>query len=145
MRVDLHWPKIDAGPASEYKTSCILRMSSPLLFPGGTGCFFDDRPFGDGFTSAEWIGRSLRYYDGRFSAYIAFPFGALNMMYRRRSVEQIGLFLKSHVEGAPENAAELQAELREGDVSFTDRPRRFVGGTGTSRNRRLLARQVRRR
>ena len=50
------------------------------------------------------------------------------MMYRRRSVEQSGWPLKSHVEDAPANAAEIQGELRAGDVSFIDRPRYFGGG-----------------
>ena len=73
---------------------------------------FDDRPFGEWFAIAKWLARIVFYYDGRFSADVAFPFVALNMMYRRRSVEQSGWFLKSHVEDAPANAAEIQGELR---------------------------------
>ena len=49
----------------------------------------DDRPFCEGFTFAKWLGRPVFYYDGRFGADVASPFVALNMMYRRRSVEQI--------------------------------------------------------
>ena len=56
-RVDLPWPRIEPGPASGYKTRGFFRMSVPWLFAGGVGCFFDDRPFGEGFTFAEWIAR----------------------------------------------------------------------------------------
>ena len=42
-------------------------MSFPWLFPRGIGCFFDDRPFGAGFTFAKWMGRLVFYYDERFA------------------------------------------------------------------------------
>ena len=100
-RVEFPWPNISAEPASEFKTRGFFCMAFPWLFPGGVGCFFDDRPYGEGFTFAKWLEHLVFYSDGRFSADVAFPFVALNMMYRRRSVEQSGWFLKNHVEDAP--------------------------------------------
>ena len=88
-RVDLPCPRIESGQTSGYKTRGFISMSFPWLFAGGIACFFDDRPYGEEFTFAKWIGRLVFYYDGRFSADFAPPFVALNMMYRRRSVEQI--------------------------------------------------------
>ena len=95
-------------------------MASPWLFPGGVGCFFDDRPPGDGLKFEKWL--------ERFGADVAFPFVALNMACGRMSAEKSRLFLKSHVEGPPANAAEIQCKLRAGDHSFLDRLRRFGGG-----------------
>ena len=71
------------------------------------------------------------YYDGRFSADVAFPFVALNMMYRVLSVEKSGRFLGNHVEDFPANAAEIQGKLRVCDVSSLDRLRHF--GVGVMR------------
>ena len=114
------------------------------LFARGVGRFFADRPFGEGFTCAQWIGLLVLYYDGRFIASVAFPFAALNMMRRRRAVGQSGRFLEIHVEDAPSNDAEIQGKLRACDVSFIDRARTLGGGWVTSRNRRLLGQHVRR-
>ena len=127
--MEFHWPKISADPASEFKTRGFFFMASPWLFPGGVGCFFDDRRYGGGVTIAKWLGRLVFYSDGRFSADVAFPFAALNMMYRRRSVEQSGMFLKKTTSMTPPaNAAAIQDKLREGDLSFIDRLRHFGGG-----------------
>ena len=109
--VELPCPRIESGPASEFKTRGFFCMSFPWLFTGGVGRFFDDRPSGEGFTFEKWLEHIVFYYDGRFSADSASPFVALNMMYRRRSIEQSGWFLKSHVEDAPANAAEIQDKL----------------------------------
>ena len=103
-------------------------MSSPWIFPGGFGFFFDARPVGEWLKFAKWIDRIIYYYDGRFGADVAFPFVALNMAYRRRYAEQSSWFLKSHVEDPPANAAEMQDKLRAGDHSFLDRIRHFGGG-----------------
>ena len=42
-----------------------------MLFPGGVGCFLDDRPFGDGLKFAKWLDHLIYYYDGRFGAEVA--------------------------------------------------------------------------
>lgn len=49
------------------------------------------------------------------------------MMYRARSGEKSGRFLKIHVADAPENAAGVKAKLRLADRSFLGRMRRFRG------------------
>ena len=74
------------------------------LFPGGIGCLFDDRPFWGRFNFSKWINNLLFYYDGRFSAGVALPFAALDMMCRMRSFDQSGRFLKNRVAAAPSNA-----------------------------------------
>ena len=85
-------------------------------------------PVRRGIRPREMDGPLVFYYDGRCSADVAFDCVALNMTYRRRSVEQSGRFLKSHVEDAPANAAEIQDKLRAGGVFFIDRIRHFGGG-----------------
>ena len=50
------------------------------------------------------------------------------MVYRVRSVEQSGWFLKNHDENAPGNAVGIQGKLRAGEVSFIDGARHFGRG-----------------
>ena len=99
-----------------------------MALPWGVGCFFDDRPYGESLTFSDWLEHLVYYYDGRFAADVAFPFVALNMMYRRRAAEQSGWFLKSHVDEPPLNAAAIQDRIRSGGESFLDRLRHFGGG-----------------
>ena len=58
---------------------------------------------------------------------MAFPFVALNMVYRRRSSEPSNWFLKSHAEDPPANAAEMQDKLRACGRSFLEGARHFGG------------------
>ena len=97
--VESPWPSAEPNPVPESRALGFFCMDSPCLFPVGVGFFFDDRPFGDGFTFAKWIAYLVFYNDGRFIEDVAFPFVALNLMYRRRSVDRSGLFLKIHVGG----------------------------------------------
>merc|ERR1712112_765645 len=41
------WPSVDPNPVPEYRTRGFFCMAFPWLFPGGVGCFFDDRPFSE--------------------------------------------------------------------------------------------------
>ena len=52
-------------------------MAFPCLFPGGVGCFFEDRPFGEGLKFEKWIWCLIYYYGGKFGADVAFPFVAI--------------------------------------------------------------------
>ena len=96
---------------------------------GGIGDYFDDRPKGDKITLAAWLEHLDFYVDCRFAADAAFPFVALNMVYRRRAYEQSAWFLTAHLENAPLTAAEIQERLRAGDDPFLSRLRHFGGGT----------------
>ena len=99
--VEFPWPKDDPNPAPESRTRGFFCIAFHWLFPGGAGCFFDDRPFGEELKFGKWLDRLIYYYDGRFAADVAFPFVALNMAHRRRSSERSNWFLKSHVEDSP--------------------------------------------
>ena len=74
------------------------------------------------------MGRWVFHFDCRFAADGAFPFVALNRVYRRRPSNKIGRFLKKkHVEGATTNASEIHDELRAGGKSALYRIRHFGG------------------
>ena len=121
-------PKIGAGPASGYKTRVSSARHPAGFFPGGAGRFFGDRPRGEEFAFAKWIGSLFFYYDGRFIADAAFPLVALNMVYGRRSAEQSGRIPRNRVEDAPQTHPKYMGGHRAGNVSFIDRIRHCGGG-----------------
>ena len=126
--VEFPWPASASEPVSEFRTRGFSCVAFPLLFPGGVGFFFDDRPYGEELKFPDWLEHLVYYYDGRFAADVAFPFVALNMMYRRRSAEQSGRFLKNQVDEPPLDASDIHDRIRSGDGSFLDRLRQFGGG-----------------
>ena len=67
------------------------------------------------------------YHDGLFAADVASPRVALNTMYRRRSAEKSGRFLKSQVGETPLRAADIQGRARPGDESFLNSLHQFGG------------------
>ena len=133
------WPSVGPNPVPEPRTRGFFRVAFPWLFPGGFGCFFDDRPFGDGLKFEKRPDHLIYYYDGRFASDVAVPFVALNMAYRRRSAEQSSWFLKSHVEDPPDE--------RRGDAGQTPGGRPLLPRQAqtfwrwsSKRERRLLGR-----
>ena len=79
------WPSVGPNHLPDPRDRGFFCMALPWLFPGGVGCFFDDRPFGEGLNCAKWLENLIYYYGGRFGADVACPFVALNMAHRRRS------------------------------------------------------------
>ena len=45
--VEFPWPAADSEPVSKFRTRSFFCVAFPWLFPGGVGCFFDDRPYGE--------------------------------------------------------------------------------------------------
>ena len=45
--------------------------AEPWLFHGWEGCFFGDRPFGEGLKFEKWLEHLIYYYDGWFGAAVA--------------------------------------------------------------------------
>ena len=79
---ELPWPIFDHNHVAESRNRGFFFLA-PWLFPGGVGCFSDDRPFGGWLAFGKWIEHHAYYRGGRFSSDLALPSVALNMAYRR--------------------------------------------------------------
>ena len=92
------WPSIDNQPLNEYQVSHLATMAFPTLFPDGKGDptnqgLLRDVPF------QERIKHLLKYaevIDGkwvyRFANHPRFSYWALNMIQRKRILQQSGIF-----------------------------------------------------
>ena len=139
------WPSIDNQPLNEYQVSHLATMAFPTLFPDGKGDptnqgLLRDVPF------QERIKHLLKYaevIDGkwvyRFANHPRFSYWALNMIQRKRILQQSGIFLKQN----PGEAHLTIDELREMAASnnanvFLSKVSRYVGniaGTNAYWNR----------
>ena len=111
----IDWPAIDSQPLNEYQTSYLATMAFPTLFPDGKGdptnaALFRDVPL------AERIKHLMKFaekIDGkwiyRFASHPRFSYWAFNMIQRRRTLQQSGIFLKQN----PSEAHLTIDELRE--------------------------------
>ena len=109
------WPSLDSEPLNEYQVSHLATMAFPTLFPDGKGDptnqgLLRDVPF------QERIKHLLQFaeiIDGKWVYHFAnhprFSYWALNMIQRKRILQQSGIFLKQN----PGEAHLTINELRE--------------------------------
>ena len=112
---DMHWPSVDKDLINEYTTPFLATMAFPTLFPDGRGdptnpCLFRD------VSLAEQIKHLLKFAekkDGkwfyRFASHPRFAYWALNMIQRKRVLQQTAIFLKQN----PGEAHLTSEELKE--------------------------------
>ena len=95
----MEWPSINNEPLNEYQISHLATMAFPTLFPDGKGDptnqgLLRDIPF------QERIKHLLKFGDGkwvyRFANHPRFSYWALNMIQRKRILQQTGIFLKQN-------------------------------------------------
>ena len=115
------WPTIDEQPLSEFTTPFLAIMAFPTLFPDGTGestncsahrdVAFDEKvkhvtKFSERKDDSTWI--------CRFAGHPRFSYWALDLIQRRRTLDQSSIYLKQN----PGDAHLTTDELRE--MAFTN-------------------------
>ena len=112
----LQWPTEEgANPLNEYDTPFLASMAFPTLFPDCVGdptneaslrnVSFQDR-IKHLLKFSEYVNGKLIY---RFASHPRFPYWSLNMIQRKRTLEQSGIFLKQN----PSEAHLTMDELRD--------------------------------
>ena len=108
------WPTVDNEPMNEYLTPFLATMAFPTLFPDGKGdptnpSLNRDVQFG------ERIKHLLKYAEKengtwlyRFASHPRFAYWALNMIQRKRILQQTGIFLKQNPGEAHLTTEDLQ-------------------------------------
>ena len=108
------WPTVDNEPLNEYLTPFLATLAFPTLFPDGNGdptnpSLHRDVPL------AEIVKRLLRFgenIDGkwlyRFASHPRFAYWALNMIQRKRILQQTDIYLKQNPGEAHLTVEELQ-------------------------------------
>ena len=114
-RQSMNWPKIDKQPLNEYDTPFLATLAFPTLFPDGKGdptnlSLLKDIPLGEKVKHlikfAENVNGKWIY---RFASHPRFAYWALNMIQRKRVLQQSAIFLKQN----PGEAHLTVDELRE--------------------------------
>ena len=136
----INWPSIDDQPLNEYTTPFLATLAFPTLFPDENGdptnpCLQRDIPFGNR------IQHLLKYsenIDGkwvyRFSSHPRFSYWALNMIQRKRAIQQTSIFLKQNPDESHLTVEELQEMACNNNSStFMSKLSRYVANiTGSS-------------
>lgn len=108
------WPTVDNEPINEYLTPFLAPMAFPTLFPDGRGdptnpSLYQDVPLADQIKHLLKFGEKN---DGkwiyRFASHPRFAYWALNMIQRKRILQQTGIFLKQNPGEAHLTTEELQ-------------------------------------
>ena len=110
----LNWPSIQNKPFNEYTTPYLATMVFPTLFPDGKGDPTNHSlnrylPFSQSikhllrfgeFLSGKWV--------YRFTKHPRFPYWALNMIQRKRTLQQSSVFIKQNPGDAPVTTEQLR-------------------------------------
>ena len=102
MLGSMDWPSVENEPLNEYSTPFLASMAFPTLFPDSKGdptnpSVYRDVPF------AQKIKHLIKFADNvdgqfkyRFSSHPRFSYLALNMIQRKRFLQQTGIYLKQN-------------------------------------------------
>ena len=98
----IDWPRVENEPLNEYETPFLATMAFPTLFPDGKGdptnpSIYRNTPFPKKIKHlikfAEFANGKLVY---RFAKHARFSYWALNMIQRKRALQQTGIYLKQN-------------------------------------------------
>ena len=134
------WPTVDNEPLNEYLTPFLATLAFPTLFPDGKGdptnpSLHRDVPL------AERVKHLLRFgenIDGkwlyRFASHPRFAYWALNMIQRKRILQQTGIFLKQNPGEAHLTVEELKQMAADNDTNvFVSKLSRYLSNiTGSN-------------
>ena len=134
------WPTVDNEPLNEYLTPFLATLAFPTLFPDGKGdptnpSLHRDVPL------AERVKHLLRFgenIDGkwlyRFASHPRFAYWALNMIQRKRILQQTGIFLKQNPGEAHLTVEELQQMAADNNTNvFVSKLSRYLSNiTGSN-------------
>ncbi|XP_020915212.2 uncharacterized protein LOC110252718 [Exaiptasia diaphana] len=129
----LNWPTVQDRPVNEYQTPFLATMAFPTLFPDGKGdptnqALVMDVPL------AERVKHLIKFAENvngkwiyRFASHPRFAYWAFNMILRKRTLQQSGIFLKQNPGEAHLTIDELR-EMAESDnsVVFMCKVSRYV-------------------
>ena len=126
----MSWPTVKDQPLNEYQTPYLATMAFPTLFPGGKGdptnqALTKDVPLAERVKHfAEKVNGKWVY---RFASHPRFSYWAFNMIQRKRTLQQSGIFLKQN----PGEAHLTIDELREmaasnNSAAFMSKVSRYV-------------------
>ena len=130
----IEWPTVTDEPLNEYQTPFLATMAFPSLFPDGRAdptnqALLSDVPLQERIKHLIKFGEIV---DGkwvyRFASHPRFSYWALNMLLRKRTLEQTGIFLKQNPGEAHLTIDELREMAENNDVSvFMSKISRYVG------------------
>ena len=131
LKVD--WPSVDSNPVNEYTTHFLATMAFSTLFPDGKGdptnpCLLRDVPFCNRIQHllkfAEKVDESWFY---RFASHLRFSYWALDMIHRRRTLQQSTIFLKQNPGQSHLTLEELREMVTNNTISsFMSKLSRYV-------------------
>ena len=93
------WPTVDSEPLNEYLTPFLATLAFPALFPDGRGdptnpSLYQNIPFGDRIKHLlKYAEKKDGKWKYRFATHPRFAYWALNMIQRKRILQQTGIFL----------------------------------------------------
>ena len=130
----IEWPTVTDEPLNEYQTPFLATMAFPSLFPDGRAdptnqALLSDVPLQERIKHLIKFGEIV---DGKwvycFASHPRFSYWALNMLLRKRTLEQTGIFLKQNPGEAHLTIDELREMAENNDVSvFMSKISRYVG------------------
>ena len=134
------WPTVDNDPLNEYQTPFLATLAFPTLFPDGKGdptnpSLHRDVPL------SERVKHLLRFGENRdgkwyyrFASHPRFSYWALNMIQRKRILQQTGIFLKQNPGEAHLTTEELQQMAADNTAHvFLSKLSRYLGNlTGSN-------------
>ena len=136
----VNWPSLGDSPISEFSTPFLASMAFPCLFPDGLG-----DPTNPGIQREipfhEKIKHLMKFAekkDGkffyRFATHPRFPYWALNMIQRKRALEQSNFYLKQNPSDQHLTIDELQEMIAtNSSAALMTKMSRYVGNiTGTN-------------
>lgn len=98
----MNWPTIEDNPLNEYSISGLATLAFPSLFPDGKGdptnlCLHRDVPFNERIKHLLKFPETIngKFYF-RFASHPRFSYWVLNMIQRKRTMQQTAVFFKQN-------------------------------------------------
>ena len=134
------WPTINNEPINEYLTPFLATLAFPTLFPDGKGdptnpSLHRDIPLGERVKHLLKFGENKNgKWLYRFASHPRFAYWALNMIQRKRILQQTGIFLKQNPGEAHLTAEELRQMAASNNTRvFISKISRYLGNiTGSN-------------
>jgi hypothetical protein len=136
----INWPTVDDNPLNEYQTPFLATLAFPTLFPDGTGDPTNPSLLKD-ISLAEKVKHLIKFaevVDGkwvyRFASHPRFAFWAFDMIPRKRTLQQSGIFLKQNPGEAHLTVDELrQMATSNNSSAFFSKISRYVANIAGSK------------
>ena len=98
----IDWPKLEGEPLNEYTTPFLATMAFPALFPDGKGdltnpCLLCNVPLTSRIQHLIKFADNIDHkFRNRYASHPRFSYWALNMLQRKRALQQNSIFLKQN-------------------------------------------------